>query len=152
MPVSYKFRSEKELAVFAKRIAKEVLEKGQNKKAIVIALMGDLGAGKTTFTKNLFNFLGVKDVVTSPTFLLMRPYRLEAEGFTVAYHFDWYRVEQEKEILDLGYKNIIENPNHIIVIEWADKFMKLLPAHTLWIELSHGKGRTERILVVRGKE
>lgn len=146
---AHKFRNEKDFAHFAQEIAKQVLTNGRNKNALVIGLIGELGAGKTTFSKYFLKKLGVKEEITSPTFLIMRPHRIDAAGFTVAYHFDWYRVEKEKEIADIGFQNIIDNPNHIVLIEWADKFPALLPAHTIWIELSHGKGKTERVLVYK---
>ena len=97
----------------------------------VIALAGELGAGKTHFVKGLAAGLGYRGEITSPTFTLIHEY---LGGRLPLYHFDFYRLETigETERLDLDH---YLSSGGICVIEWADKFPQLLPPHTRWIEL-----------------
>lgn len=84
-----------------------------------ILLYGDLGAGKTTFTQCLAKALGVKDVVTSPTFNIVKEY--DAKNGKL-YHFDMYRLEDESELQEIGAEDILyKNENDIIIVEWPDK-------------------------------
>ena len=87
----------------------------------VILLNGDLGAGKTTFTKGLAEALGITAVIKSPTFTLMKKY---TQGRLPLYHFDLYRVESEEEVYELGFDDYLENNDGICVIEW-NKFSGL---------------------------
>ena len=80
----------------------------------IILLNGDLGAGKTTFTKGLAKALGIKDTVTSPTFTFMKEYN---EGRIPLYHFDMYRVESEEELYELGLNDYLYMQG-VCVIEW----------------------------------
>jgi len=90
----------------------------------VIALYGDLGSGKTTFVQGLARGLGIKNRIISPTFLMVRSYKLEAMSF---YHIDLYRVENERDLEGLGIEEIINDRNNIVVIEWAEKLKEYLP-------------------------
>ncbi|MCR5176690.1 MAG: tRNA (adenosine(37)-N6)-threonylcarbamoyltransferase complex ATPase subunit type 1 TsaE [Anaerovibrio sp.] len=89
----------------------------------VICLEGDLGAGKTLFVQHLAKGLGVQGDVTSPTFNIMNVYN----GRLPIYHFDLYRLEQEYELEDIGFYDYTDQPEGIVVIEWADKFADCLP-------------------------
>ena len=102
----------------------------------VIALLGDLGAGKTTLTQGILSGLGYLKEVTSPTFSLVQEY---LGGRLPAFHFDFYRVETEHELLDLGWDDYLER-NGIVIVEWPSLFPQLLPEQTKWIELSHQPG------------
>lgn len=93
----------------------------------VVALSGELGSGKTTFTQGLLRSLGIKGPYTSPTFVIMKKY-----GKNI-FHIDAYRVE-EQDILDLGWEEIIGEPRNIIIVEWADRIKKIIPEDSLWIE------------------
>lgn len=97
----------------------------------VIGLVGDLGAGKTQFVKGLADGLGYMGEVTSPTFTLIHEY---LGGLMPLYHFDFYRVETEEEVLEIGIEDYLA-ADGVCVIEWADKFPGLLPPHTRWIRL-----------------
>ncbi|KPJ54730.1 hypothetical protein AMJ47_03795 [Parcubacteria bacterium DG_72] len=109
-------------------MAKDLVKKIPKRKehAFVIALKGDLGGGKTTFIQGMAKGLGIKEKILSPTFNILKKYG----NF---YHFDCYRIEKPKEILDLGFKKIIQDPKNIVVVEWADKIKKIIPKHALWL-------------------
>lgn len=101
----------------AQNIAKDILEK---RKPNLVLLEGELGGGKTTFSQGFIKSLGVEQVVTSPTFVIMKPYPIKDTEYTV-YHIDLYRLNQEWEVLDIGIIDLIQNPTNIILIEWASK-------------------------------
>ncbi len=115
----------------------------------IICLSGELGSGKTTFTQGLLKGLKIKGPHTSPTFVIMKHYHitcnikhktkkrklLHASCFMLrnVYHFDAYRVGS-KDILNLGWEEIIFNKNNIVIIEWADRIKKIIPKNSLWIK------------------
>lgn len=96
----------------------------------VICMVGDLGAGKTTFIQALAAGLGVEDYVTSPTFTLINEY----EGRIPLYHFDVYRIDHIDEMENLGYEEYFYGDG-ICAIEWADLIKDILPYNYLWIEI-----------------
>ncbi len=106
--MEYIVKSVEETYALAKKIA-DNLKGGE-----IILLNGDLGAGKTTFTKGLAKALGINDVVTSPTFTFMKQY---LSGRIPLYHFDMYRVEEEYELYELGLSEYLYL-NGVCVIEW----------------------------------
>lgn len=113
-------QTQKIAAGFIKKIPKN------NNHAFVLALEGDLGSGKTTFIQGFARALSVKEKILSPTFNIYKRYG----NF---YHFDCYRIKNPKEILDLGFKKIIQDPKNIVVIEWAEKIKKIIPKYALWL-------------------
>ena len=88
----------------------------------VVLLNGDLGAGKTTFTQLVFSCLGVKEVVNSPTFAILKSY----QGKFTLHHFDTYRISTE-EAIEAGFDEILEDRNSVIFIEWSENIAPLLP-------------------------
>jgi len=98
--------------------------------SVVIALHGDLGAGKTTFTQELANKLGVIETVTSPTFVIMKRYETENIQFNELVHIDAYRIEDIDEMRVLGFEALLQEKDTIICIEWAEKITELLPKST----------------------
>lgn len=113
--------------------AKEVLDslKRENE-ATILSLHGDLGAGKTAFTKALAKAFSIKDVITSPTFVLMKNYSVTHPEYTSLIHIDAYRIEDPHELEVVGWHVISKDPTNIIVLEWPEKIGSLLPgtAHT----------------------
>lgn len=107
----------------------------------VVALCGELGAGKTQFVKGLAAGLGVASEVTSPTFTLIHEY---TGGRLPVYHFDFYRLDSAAEAVALGLDEYLEGAG-VSVIEWADKFPDLLPAGTRWIYFAHLPGGSRGI-------
>ena len=98
----------------------------------VLALMGDLGSGKTQFVKGLVRGLGCAQVVTSPTFTLLHEYR---GGPLPIYHFDFYRLENLAALRAIGFDEIVFG-NGVSVIEWADRFAEAIPSHARWIKFA----------------
>jgi tRNA threonylcarbamoyladenosine biosynthesis protein TsaE len=111
--------------------------KAKTDKGIVIALSGDLGAGKTTFVQGLAKALGIEQRLVSPTFVLMRRYPLEKEG--ILYHLDAYRIDknEKEEVENLGLSEIWDEKGNIVIIEWAEKVKKYLPEDTIWINFEY---------------
>ncbi|MCP6726899.1 MAG: tRNA (adenosine(37)-N6)-threonylcarbamoyltransferase complex ATPase subunit type 1 TsaE [Patescibacteria group bacterium] len=114
-------------------MAKDILALPETNNAIVLALKGELGSGKTTFVQGLAKGLGVQSRVLSPTFLVIKEFELPHTNKTMLYHIDCYRLESSQELLDLGFKSIVANPKNIVVIEWADRVKKILSKDTKWI-------------------
>ena len=107
----------------------------------VLALAGDLGAGKTQFAKGIAAGLGVEAEVTSPTFTLIHEY---PGGRLPLFHADLYRLETEKEALGIGLDDYLESEG-VTVVEWADKFAALLPPGTRWVRLRALEGDEREI-------
>lgn len=111
----------------------------------ILALKGDLGSGKTTFVQGLAEGVGYLGRVTSPTFILMRQYPSK-EGLTI-YHIDLYRLTKgvENEMENIGLGEILDDPNAVCVIEWAEKIKNLLPPRAKWYSFLNLGGNTRRI-------
>ena len=128
-------------------LAKEVLKTNPKKRALVIGLEGDLGGGKTTFLQGFAKGLGIKEKITSPTFIIFRKFIIHNSKFTILYHIDCYRISNPKEILDLGFKEIISNPKNIVTIEWADRIRKILLKDTLRLKFGFISQKTRKITI-----
>jgi tRNA threonylcarbamoyladenosine biosynthesis protein TsaE len=118
------------------KIAKKILWLKPQKGAQLLALEGSLGGGKTTFLKGLAKGLGIKEKILSPTFILMRKFSIKhpTSSFKHFFHIDCYRIKKPKEILDLGFKEIISNPKNIVAIEWANRIRQIIPKKALQIK------------------
>lgn len=119
----------------------------------VLALVGNLGSGKTTFAQFFLKALGVNEKITSPTFLIIKNYQLPMTNvqFKRAYHIDCYRLKDPTELLNLDFVNIIKNEENIVLIEWADKVKDLLPNDCVWIYFEHGPQEGQRLIKVDEK-
>ncbi len=119
-------------------IAREVLAScAQKETATVIALTGDLGVGKTAFTKELAKLLGVTHEVTSPTFVIMKSYPVSTHSFfKTLTHIDAYRIESEDEIRVLGFSELLKDPTQLICIEWPEKIQNSVPTDALTISFT----------------
>ena len=101
------------------------------KDGAVLALQGGLGAGKTHLTKGVVAGLECLSAVTSPTFTLVHEY---SGGVLGVYHFDFYRMESEDEVLRIGWDEYLAEPG-VIIVEWPDKFPELIPAEAIWLRI-----------------
>ncbi|TSC88987.1 MAG: UPF0079 ATP-binding protein [Microgenomates group bacterium Gr01-1014_5] len=120
-----------------KKIGRDFANRLKGHNGIVLALVGDLGSGKTTFVQGLAEGLGIKEKIISPTFILQRQYEIpkNKSQITNFYHIDLYRLEGniEDEITKIGLKDTWGKPENITVIEWADKSRESIPASAIWI-------------------
>ncbi len=125
--------------------ADEILSSLQSRQgAKVLALSGDLGAGKTTFVQQLGRLLGIEESITSPTFVILRQYDCQHPTWHKLFHMDAYRLEAEEELGPLGFSELIKEPATLFCIEWAEQIKNALPADTLYLhfELHTDQSRT----------
>ena len=117
-------------------------ELGQNlQKGDLVALIGDLGTGKTALTKAIARGMGIAETITSPTFTIVQEY---TSGRLPLYHFDVYRISDPEEMFELGYEEYFFGDG-VCVIEWADLIEELLPEEAKIIRLEYGNSESERI-------
>lgn len=118
-----------DLEVLARRVLDDLaVGTSDGQGATVIALHGELGAGKTSFVQYLARELGVAEYVTSPTFVVMRRYPLTAgAGFTSLVHMDAYRIANADELRPLGFAELLADPGNLLCIEWAERIHDALP-------------------------
>ncbi len=117
------------------------------KGALVLALTGDLGGGKTTFTQGFARGLGVKGKVLSPTFVLMKSFQLPAASFQRLVHIDAYRLEYPRELQALGWRDIVKDKSAIVLVEWADRVKRLIPKDAIHISFEFVDETTRRIKI-----
>jgi tRNA threonylcarbamoyladenosine biosynthesis protein TsaE len=143
-------RSEKGTEKLGEKIGKKILREKLDKTAKILALEGDLGGGKTTFLKGFAKGLGIREKILSPTFILFRKFNIKhpTSNFEHFYHIDCYRIEKPREILSLGFREIIKDPKNIVAIEWADKIKKILPRKVLKIKFKI-LGKKEREILIK---
>lgn len=120
----------------ARDFINNILNKEKPEHATVVAMIGDLGSGKTTFTQQIANILDIKETVTSPTFVIEKIYKLDNQIFKNLIHIDVYRLDEAKELQVLGFDEIIKDRNNIIFIEWADKIKEILPPNYIKISFT----------------
>lgn len=118
-------RSERETFALGKKIGEQA-GPGQ-----IFALLGDLGVGKTIFTKGLAEGLGITEPVSSPTFTIVQIYE---EGRLPFYHFDVYRIGDPEEMEEIGYEDCFFG-NGVCLVEWANLIEELMPPETVWITI-----------------
>ena len=132
-----KIASLEEIGTAAKQF---VLAMGEKK---VFAFYGKMGAGKTTFIKAVCEELGVKDVITSPTFAIVNEY-VDGQGEPI-YHFDFYRIKKEQEVLDIGYEDYVYS-GYVCFMEWPELIENLLPDDTVRVVIEEEMDGSRKIL------
>jgi len=133
-------------------LAKKVFKIQSKKTALVIGLEGNLGGGKTTFLQGFAQGLGIKEKILSPTFIIVKKFLISNSQFLNFYHIDCYRIEKPKEILDLGFGEIIKNPQNIVTVEWANRIKKILPSKTIIIKFKLVDKNKREITLWRKKD
>ena len=128
-------RNEADTKAFGYELAKSL------KPGTVIALIGNLGTGKTTLTKYIAEGLGVREMLTSPTFTIVKEYY---SGRMPLYHFDVYRLESAAQLFDIGAEEYFYGQG-VSILEWADQVAEILPDETLCIFIEYGENEGERI-------
>lgn len=122
-------------------IASMILEAATSK---TLLFYGSMGVGKTTLIKELAKQLGVTDYLSSPTFSLVNEYETEANE--MLYHFDFYRLKNEEEALDIGFEEYLST-NSWVLIEWPDKIVGLLPQNAVKLQLTKNQDSTRTIAI-----
>ncbi|MBI2640263.1 MAG: tRNA (adenosine(37)-N6)-threonylcarbamoyltransferase complex ATPase subunit type 1 TsaE [Candidatus Sungbacteria bacterium] len=135
-------KSPRETQKVAQMLARTLLKSHFN----TIALEGELGAGKTTFVQGFAGALGIREKIQSPTFVLLKIYKIKKGRVRHLIHIDCYRLKSAEALIHLGLKNLLEDKDAIILIEWADRVRKFLPKNTVWVRFKHGSNHRERIL------
>ncbi|HHW95063.1 MAG TPA: tRNA (adenosine(37)-N6)-threonylcarbamoyltransferase complex ATPase subunit type 1 TsaE [Mogibacterium sp.] len=133
-----KINSEEETRALGLLIANDI-EAGD-----VIALLGDLGTGKTALTGYIAEGLGVKENVSSPTFTIVKEYK---SGRLPLYHYDVYRLSNGDELLDTGAEDYLSGEG-VCIIEWADIVADVLPEESVIIKIEYGEKEDERIVTI----
>ncbi len=134
-----------DLDVVAQKILTKALENKKENRATIIALSGDLGAGKTTFVQHIACHLGISDNIQSPTFVILKSYQLSPFGeisrretsFKLFTHIDAYRLTSKEELEKLNWNEYSNNPDNLICIEWPEQVEGLLPDDVICVKLEH---------------
>ena len=113
--------------------------------ATVVGLVGDLGSGKTSFTQSVAEQLGVKDNITSPTFVIQKIYELKNQSFKHLIHIDCYRLDSAAEMAKLGWREIVADPSNLILVEWPEKIADILPSGMIKVDFRFVDEQTREI-------
>ena len=155
----FKTYSTKETKKLAADLAQEVVKSKLQKHACVFALEGELGVGKTTFIQGFAKALKIKRRITSPTFVLIKNYKLQTTpvvkqgslrgtaNYKLLIHVDAFRLKDWRELVPLGIKEMFASPKNIILIEWAERVRPILPRKYIKIHIDH-LGKTSRKITI----
>lgn len=113
-----------------------------------LGLIGDLGAGKTTFTKKICGYYGIKENIKSPTFTYVIEY---ISGSVNVYHFDAYRIINPEEIYEIGFEDYVGEEGSVIIVEWANNISDEMPEYTVYIEIEHNGEDTRKVSIYKLK-
>ena len=138
--MQYVSNSEEETEALGVRMADEL------KAGAVIAFTGDLGAGKTAFTRGLARGLGVGGRVTSPTFTIVNEYE---GGRLPLFHFDMYRLGSSDELFDIGWEDYL-NRGGVCAVEWSENVSDALEEDAISVEICRGESDNQRIITIEG--
>lgn len=142
--------SKTEIPAISQKILNKIIKKKSNNKAKIIALSGDLGAGKTTLTKEIGGLLGIKNNIISPTFVIMKIYEIDRnseyyQNFKKLIHIDAYRLNKGEELLKIGWKEISCDKDNLIIIEWPERVKSALNKDICLVKLGHIDDETRAI-------
>lgn len=138
-----------EVENFSSNFLGNILEKFNQGGTVIVGLSGDLGAGKTTFSKAVAQELGVEETVTSPTFGIQKQYKITNLHFLNLFedfvHIDAYRIEDIKEVEPLRFIELFQKPKTLIFIEWPEKIASVLPVDTIMLSFESIDENTRKI-------
>lgn len=142
-------RSPEETQALARTLVEALAARpGMRGTGTIVALQGNLGAGKTVFVKGVAHALGSMEEVTSPTFVIEKIYDLPAGApWKRLIHIDAYRLTGEDELATIGWGDIATDPNNLVMIEWPEQVGLGVPERAAWLEFVHGDERTRTIRV-----
>lgn len=139
-------KNEQETIKFAKNFLEDILKEANRGKPLIFYLTGELGAGKTHFVKGLAQALGIKDNITSPTFVLVKKYIIP-KGLAIFFHIDCYRIYDSEDARQIGLDKVLQSPKAIIAVEWAERIEDIIPRPYWKVKMEHAGGRERRISV-----
>ena len=142
-------RSPQETQKIAAGLARRITQKAVGKKASVLALVGELGAGKTTFVQGFARALGVRAVVRSPTFLLIKSYKLKASSYKLLYPVACYSLPGAGKLSPVDFKPLFADHATTILIEWAERIPRALPKHLTTVHIDHIGEHTRKLTITR---
>jgi tRNA threonylcarbamoyladenosine biosynthesis protein TsaE len=130
-------------------LAQAILENGSGDQVRILALRGDLGAGKTNFIQGFAQGLGIRETINSPTFVILRKYPLadNCGDFKTFYHIDCYRLGSDKELLQLGVEDVLKDSANIVAVEWPEIAETLFSKKIITIEFETLGANERRILI-----
>ncbi len=131
-------KSEKETLDLGFKIGKNIFYPA------IIALIGELGSGKTVFARGIAKGMGIKTRIKSPSFVIINEYAAAHP----LYHFDFYRLEEPGELSGLGYEEYFSSPDGVVVIEWADKIIDFLPPEYLEVRIKMEDFNLRKIILI----
>lgn len=142
---TFRTKTPKETQKSGELLAKVLISSSLLSRARVVCLNGDLGGGKTTFLQGFARGLGIKEKILSPTFVILKRFRIKRGGFKNFYHMDCYRLEGNQDLAVLGFKEILGNPENIVAIEWADRIKSALPKDRITLDFDFLSNKERRI-------
>lgn len=140
------------LREFVQELLQMLREREHDGEAVVLALSGDLGAGKTALTKILAGELLIEEPITSPTFVIMKRYQTDDEHFHTLVHIDAYRIEALDEMRVLGFHEVLKEEGTIVCVEWAERVRDLLPPDTVHINVDINDDFSRTITIRHGQD
>ena len=151
----------------AQILVEKILNTKANKSAVVVALEGELGAGKTVLVKGIAKALGIKAHITSPTFVLLKQYKIPSKAKSLKskvtritglrpstldlrqlIHIDAYRLKDYQALVAIGVKEIISDPKNIVLIEWSERVKPILPSKKIKVHIDH-VGESQRRIEIK---
>ncbi|KKT75911.1 MAG: hypothetical protein UW72_C0016G0004 [Parcubacteria group bacterium GW2011_GWF2_44_7] len=135
--------NEKEFTKIAQTFTKKLRPRETG--ATLVALSGELGAGKTFFARQCGRVLGVRERIISPTFVIMKKYKIRGGQYKFFFHLDAYRLKNTKELLNLSWRELLSNPANLIFLEWPECVARILPRQRIKVKISHAGGHARRI-------
>ena len=150
--MEYISKSEKETYKIAFDFVSNSLLEGGLQGANMVGLYGELGAGKTTFMKGVAKYFGIIETIQSPTFVIEKIYEIENnrqktidKKFKHLIHIDAYRIEKSNEMINLGWNEIIADPENLIFVEWPERIIDIMPKHSkIYFEHLNIKGNDSK--------
>ena len=141
-------KNDSETRKLGESIASEILHAGSTKgQSLILSLEGDLGAGKTTFTQGFAKGLGIKDKIQSPTFIILKIYKIPKKNrFKKLIHVDAYRLKS-KDFKAFGWKELVNDPENLILVEWGNKIKDILPKDSLVLSFGHIGHKNKRLII-----
>jgi len=134
----------REIKIIAENILTKV-SKNKLETASIITLSGPLGAGKTTLTQEIGKILGVKERITSPTFVIMKKYKISNKKFKYLIHIDAYRLKNSQELFNIGWNKLFLEKENLIIIEWPENIPDCIDNNVYRVVLKH-KDKQTRII------